>query len=153
MLACFPITIEQYIPCGPFLNSKGRLLFGHTFWRNSDYAGKRVKGFQEHHIKTFADELRTLPLSERQVCLDRRRQTIEVISQVSVNRNCVGAAPHRCPVCKRRCCVATQCEKRAYHGTAQQTSGTGRNVCPIYRSANSADRLEQNPRESYRNRL
>ncbi|KAF8559650.1 hypothetical protein OG21DRAFT_472124 [Imleria badia] len=64
-LACYPETLEQYIPCGPFLNSKG----------NS------AKGFQEHHIKKFADELSALSLSERQAYLDRRTQATEVISQ------------------------------------------------------------------------
>jgi len=39
--------------------------------------------------------------------------------------------------------VATQCEKCAYHRTAQQTGGTGRNVCPICQPANLADKLNR----------
>ncbi|KAF8447883.1 hypothetical protein L210DRAFT_958021 [Boletus edulis BED1] len=65
MLTCYPDTLEQYIPCGPFLNSKGKI----------------VKGFQEHHIKAFADELRALPLPERQAYLDRCKQATEVTGQ------------------------------------------------------------------------
>lgn len=55
----------------------------HTFRRNSYYVGNSVKGFQERHIKIFADELRALPLSERQAYLDHRRQTAEAIGKVS----------------------------------------------------------------------
>ncbi|KAG8217586.1 hypothetical protein J3R82DRAFT_5737 [Butyriboletus roseoflavus] len=65
MLACYPDALEQYIPCGPFLNSKGN----------------PVKGFQESHIKTFKDELGALPIPERQAYLNSRRQAAEIISQ------------------------------------------------------------------------
>lgn len=58
--------------------------FGHTFGRHSDRAGNSAKGFQQHDFKTFVNELRMLPLSEHQAYLDRRRQSTEVVSRVSV---------------------------------------------------------------------
>ncbi|KAG9318559.1 hypothetical protein JVU11DRAFT_651 [Chiua virens] len=72
----FPDALGQYIPCGPFLNSKG----------NS------VKGFQESHIKEFMDDLKALPASEHQSYLDRRKQATEIINQVSV---CITTVPEQ----------------------------------------------------------
>ncbi|KAF8844882.1 hypothetical protein BDN67DRAFT_615994 [Paxillus ammoniavirescens] len=62
LLGFFPVFLDRYLPRGPFLTCKGN----------------PIEGFHGPHMKVFQDELQALPVSEREVYLERRQLETQI---------------------------------------------------------------------------
>ncbi|KIJ69061.1 hypothetical protein HYDPIDRAFT_23921 [Hydnomerulius pinastri MD-312] len=65
ILNCYPDVLERYLPRGPFLSCKGN----------------PIQGFHEAHMKAFKEDLRALPVGERDAYLERRQQEAKVTNE------------------------------------------------------------------------